>query len=172
MNVLILVLRIIHIGSGVFWAGSAMLAASFIEPTVRKSGPDGAKFMQALARAGYARAMFGAGILTVLAGLSLYWIASGGLRLAWITTPQGLTLGLGGLTAITALGVGYFVQFRTIGRLQALGGQVQAAGGAPTPEQGAEMAAAAATLRSAGVWNAGLLGFTVLCMAAAQELFF
>ncbi len=172
MNVTILVLRIIHITFGVFWAGSAMLAASFIEPTVRKAGPEGGKFMLGLARAGFARAMLGAGVITVLAGLSLYWIASGGLRLAWITSAQGLTLGLGGLSALVGLGVGYFLQFRTIARMQAIGGQVQAAGGTPTPEQGAEMAQASQTLRSAGVLNAGLLGFTVLCMAAAQELFF
>jgi hypothetical protein len=113
-----------------------------------------------------------AGGLNIVAGFILYWTASGHLRLAWITSGQGLALTLGGLSAIVAMVVGLGVAGRTVGRLQAVGAEVQAAGGPPSPEQAAHMASLSERLRSAGVWNAGLLVFTVLAMAGAQELFF
>lgn len=172
MNAYLLILRIIHILSGVFWAGSTLVFATYIEPSIRASGPEGGKVMQRLAAAGYSKAMAVAGSLTVLAGLLLYWTASGHLRLAWVTSGQGLALSLGGLSAIIALVIGYFVQFRAIARMQAIGASVAAAGGPPSPEQGAEIASLRERLRNAGVWNAGLLAFTVLAMASAQELFF
>jgi hypothetical protein len=108
----------------------------------------------------------------VLAGLLLYWTASGNLRLAWITSGQGLALTLGGLSAIIALVIGFAVQSKAVKRMGAIGAAIQAAGGPPSPEQAAEMAGLSEKLRNAGVWNAGLLAFTVLAMAGAQELFF
>ncbi len=172
MNVYLLVLRWIHILSGVFWAGSTLVFATYIEPSIRASGPEGGKVMQRLAAAGYSKAMAIAGGLTVLAGLLLYWTASGHLRLAWITTGQGLALTLGGLSAIVALVIGFSIQSKAVKRMGAIGAAVQAAGGPPSPEQAAEMATLSERLRNAGVWNAGLLAFTVLAMAGAQELFF
>jgi hypothetical protein len=172
MNAYLLVLRVIHILSGVFWAGSTFLMASYVEPSIRNAGPEGGKVMQGIAARGYARVMAIAGGLAILAGLLLYWTASGHLRLAWITSGQGLALTLGGLSAIVAMVVGLGVAGRTVARLQALGAEVQAGGGPPSPEQAAEMAMLSGRMRSAGVWNAGLLAFTVLAMAAAQELFF
>jgi hypothetical protein len=172
MHVYLLILRWIHILSGVFWAGSTFLMATHIEPSIRASGPEGGKVMQRIAARGYAMVMGVAGGLNIVAGFILYWTASGHLRLAWITSGQGLALTLGGLSAIVAMVVGLGVAGRTVGRLQAVGAEVQAAGGPPSPEQAAHMASLSERLRSAGVWNAGLLVFTVLAMAGAQELFF
>ncbi len=171
MNVYLLVLRWIHILSGVFWAGSTFLMATFIEPSIRGSGPEGGKVMQKIAARGYARVMGIAGGLAILAGLLLYWTASGHLRLAWIMSGQGLALTLGGLSAIIAMFVGIGLAGRTVGRMQALGAEIQASGGPPSPEQAAQLASLGEQLRNAGVWNAGLLAFTVLAMAGAQEFF-
>lgn len=51
MNFYLIVPRLIHIGSGVFWAGAAVMIAAFLEPTVRAAGPEGGRFMQRLAAA-------------------------------------------------------------------------------------------------------------------------
>ena len=45
MNTLVLVLRLLHIISGVFWAGSTMLAVFFVEPTAKAFGAAGERFL-------------------------------------------------------------------------------------------------------------------------------
>lgn len=172
MDAYLLILRWIHILSGVFWAGSTFLMAIIIEPSIRSMGPDGGAVMQRIAARGYARIMTIAGTLTIAAGLLLYWTASGHFRWAWITSGQGLALTLGALAAIAAMGIGGAVAGRTVSQMQALGAEIRAAGGPPTPEQAAKLASFSERLRTAGVWNTGLLAFTVLAMAGAQELFF
>jgi uncharacterized membrane protein len=45
------VLRILHVAAGVFWAGGAIVFASFVEPNASALGPAGIPFMQRLAGA-------------------------------------------------------------------------------------------------------------------------
>lgn len=44
MDVVAIVLRIVHIVSGVFWVGGAALFFFYLEPTINKLGPDAEKF--------------------------------------------------------------------------------------------------------------------------------
>ena len=39
MNVEMVIVRIVHIGSGMFWAGSALFLAFVLEPNLRTLGP-------------------------------------------------------------------------------------------------------------------------------------
>ena len=39
MDVLMIVLRLIHIGTAVFWGGSAFFMVSFLTPAVQAAGP-------------------------------------------------------------------------------------------------------------------------------------
>ena len=48
MDTTTIALRVLHIGCGVFWAGAAMMLVGFVEPTVRRMGPEGGRFMQHL----------------------------------------------------------------------------------------------------------------------------
>lgn len=171
MDLYVIVLRLVHVLAGVLWVGGVWVLAGFVEPTSRSLGPDGGRFMQRLVPR-FSTAMLWSATLAVLSGLLLYWRASGGLRLAWITTGTGLALTVGGLAALGASYFGFWVVNRTGRRLMALGAAIQAQGAPPTPEQGAEMAALQERIRQGGVWTAALLVVTVVGMAAGQYLFF
>ncbi len=53
MNLLIVLLRLVHIVLGVLWVGMIAFMVVFLTPALRDAGPDGAKVMMALQRAGW-----------------------------------------------------------------------------------------------------------------------
>jgi uncharacterized membrane protein len=170
MDAITIVLRLIHIFAGVFWAGSTLTLAGFVEPAARAAGPEGARFIQRLA--GQTRFTFFAGLaapLTILAGLALYWRDSG-LRPEWILTPSGLGFTVGGLAGIIAFVLGFAVMAPTSGQVAALGKEMQAAGGPPNPAQVTKMQALQEKLHNGGIWEAVLLAIAVIAMATARYL--
>ena len=99
MNILVIVLRLIHVLGGVFWVGSALVNAFFLAPAVAATGEAGQKMMGfMITKAHFSVRITVAAILTVLAGLALYWHDSGGLTSGWTTSAAGLGFGLGGLS--------------------------------------------------------------------------
>jgi len=169
----ILLLRIVHIFSGVFWAGAAFVFAGFIEPTVRQSGAEGGRFVQRLSsQTRYPVFMGIAAILATGSGLWMFWIDSGRLNSAWLATGTGLALATGGLCGTIAAVIGFTVQFRSTTRLEVLGKTVQGSGAPPTPAQAQEILLLQGRLRASGRWLAGLLAITVLAMATARYLVF
>lgn len=168
MDILTIVLRIVHIFSGVFWVGSAWMFEFFISPTVEALGPDGGNFMGYL----MTRRRMGifitiAAVLTVLAGWTLFFIHYG---IAGLSTPVGVTFALGGIIGIVALAVGGAVTGPTASKMSKLGGEIAAAGKPPTPEQQAEMGKLQKRLKTAGLWTAILTSLALLMMASARYL--
>jgi uncharacterized membrane protein len=136
----VVLLRLIHILSGVFWVGGILVFARFIFPAARALGPAAGPVMDQLVRVRkLPRALILAGVFSVLSGIGLYWRDSMGFRSEWMGTPTAMVFGVGGLLAITALVIGVTVNAPTAQRLAALAGTIQAQGGAPTPEQEAEV---------------------------------
>ena len=171
MDIVVLVLRLLHIFGGVFWVGGTFMLAGYIEPTVRATGPEGGKFMQRLAgQSGFTQAMSVAGVANVLAGILLYWRDSGGLQLTWITTGTGLTFTLGGLLGIIAAVIGFGVSGAASRQLAELGKQIAAAGGPPAPDKLAQMQTLQAKLRQGGQINAVVMSVVLLCMSLARYL--
>lgn len=170
MDLYIAVLRVLHIGAGVLWAGATFFLVSFLIPTVQASGPEGGRFMQRLAAGPYPRAITGAAIVTILSGLLLYWRDSAGLQAEWIGSAFGLTLTLGTAAGLIAFLRGVIVTKPIADRLGEVGTAVAAAGAPPTPQQMAEMQQLQAKLTTGARIVAYLLGFTVLAMAAARYL--
>lgn len=166
MNWLIIVLRLIHILFGVFWAGSIFFIVSFMLPTARAAGPAGAPFMQRFARAGFVNAALGSGALTALAGFGLMWAVSNGDS-AWFGSPTGIVLSIGALAALVTLAIGFFVQRPTMGRMKAIAIAIEQ-NGAPTPEQAAELPLLQAKMGKVARTAAWLLAITVVCMAVAR----
>jgi len=170
VDVLLIVLRLIHVGFGVFWAGAIFFLVSFVLPAAREAGPAGGPYMRRFAQSSFVNALAGSGVLTVLSGAWLLWIVSGNMNPAWMGSPQGVALSVGGLAAIVGLGIGLSVSRPAGMRMGVLAAAIEAAGGQPTPEQAAELPALQARMGRAGRWVAMLLGVAVVCMAVARYL--
>lgn len=170
MDIVMIVLRLIHISTAMFWAGTAFFIVSFLEPAIQAAGPEGAKVMQRLALSPFPRALPGIGGLTVLSGLTMYWRDSGGFQLNWITTPTGLGFTFGALMGLTSLVIGALVTAPAINQLAAIARQAIASGKPPTPEQLKEIPGLQVKISTGSVWNAIFLALAILGMASARYL--
>jgi len=168
MLTLLLVLRVIHILGGVFWAGSSFLMTGFIEPVVRAAGDDGRRFMQRFnATSRFTTVIAAAAGATVVAGLWMMDIVSAGSS-AFFETGRGLGLTIGMLAGILAFILGFVMQNRPLRRMAAIGSTVAASGGPPTPAQATQLENLMGTVRLGGRLVAGLLLITVVTMATAR----
>jgi hypothetical protein len=147
--------------------GGAALFFFYLEPTMNKLGPDAEKFVDEMINRRKAPIYFVTfSTLNVLTGVILYWRDFGGIA----TSPYGLALGLGGLAALVAWLGGNLLIPRTIGQLNAVVGEVSAAGGPPSDALAARMHATQQRLRLIGLIDIALLLFAVAAMAAARYL--
>jgi uncharacterized membrane protein len=171
MDLLVVILRLIHIFVAVFCAGGAFLLVSFIQPSVIATGDEGRKFMQHLGLKTRLSPAFGvAGVLTMLSGLILYYNIfqndfGGAMR-----SPYGISLSFGALCGIIALVSGFYLQARSTVRMQALTAEIATAGGPPTPDQLAEMGILGKRLAVGGRITATLLTLALIGMSAAEAL--
>ncbi|HWP38292.1 MAG TPA: hypothetical protein VNL18_12145 [Gemmatimonadales bacterium] len=168
MSTLILVSRIVHIGLGVFWAGSLVFMAVFLEPSVRGAGPDGAKVMQQLMKRNLLNVMPVVALLTIISGIMLYWKIDSSFRL-WMSSAYHFALAAGGVIAIVAFVIGVFIMRPAVLRAGAI---AQAAMQLPEgAEREGKMAAVMALRRRSAVAGrvvAALLSITVITMAVAR----
>jgi hypothetical protein len=166
MQFIIIVLRLVHIVAGAFWVGSALMIALVLLPGLRKAGPGSERV---LPMAQISRALSIASLLTTVAGLLLYVLLS---RFAWgwIVSPAGIGLTLGSLAGLAAFLLGLLSTGPTAKKLAALGGQIQAAGGPPTPQQMAELSRLQAKLSTSSKWSTGLAAAALALMAVARYL--
>jgi len=132
INMLVPVLRFLHIVAGVIWAGSALLTSFFIGPAIGATGDAGKQFAAHLmTKTSFSKFMMISGLSTVLAGTILYGISSNWFRSGWMFSGQGIGFGIGAIAGILALIFGAMVG-NDNGALAMLGAQIQ---GKPTPEQ-------------------------------------
>ncbi|MGD8278873.1 MAG: hypothetical protein PVH00_12630 [Gemmatimonadota bacterium] len=168
MDVLLICARVLHVFLGVFWAGTLIFIATFMGPSVRDAGPDGAKVMAGLMRRRFLDIMPAAAVLTVLSGLYLYWRVSGGFEPEWMGSAAGMTYGIGAVAALIALGLGLGILRPAMLKAAALG---QSVAGAPPEERDRALAAAQALRARAGAVGqviAVLLAIAVITMAIAR----
>ena len=170
-SALMVVLRLIHIICGVFWAGTAMASAWFILPASRAMGQPGGAFMQQLMFRQKLRVYVAAAMgLTVLSGLTMYirmWMITDG---AWNASRMGMTLGAGALAGIIAGALGGTAVGKYGQRLMDLGTAVQASGGPPTDDQRREIESLQGKMYSTFRVIAVLLLIAVAAMASARYL--
>ena len=171
MDTYMIVLRIVHILAGVFWVGAALTTILFLQSTAREVGPAAGPFMAHLAgKKHLVDWVLRAAGLTILAGALMYWRVSGGLDGDWLTSAPGISLTIGALCAIAAFSLGLSVVRPTIMSTLAIGREVAATGGPPTPEQGAQLQALQKRGKSVGQVIVPLLIVAVSGMAAARYL--
>ena len=170
MDPLMLVLRLFHIIAGALWFGSAFLFTGFVGPSAAETAPASGVVMSAVVKKRRAAEVIKwLAITTVLAGWAM-WIKfalSAGVDV-WVTSTYGLVLTIGGLLATAAAYFGITGIGNNVEKLVALGDEIAASGGPPTPEQGAEMGRLGAEIKKHGQIDIVLLFLAVAAMATAQ----
>jgi uncharacterized membrane protein len=169
MTGLMIVLRIIHIFSGIFWVGTNFFMILFFVPSVRSAGPAGGAVMGKLVASKFSTTIGIAALLTVLAGLTMYGLDSKGFQIEWIAGPSGIVLTIGAVAGILAAGVGLGMQKPISDRMAAVQKEIAAGGGSPTPEQIKELQSLQVRLARASKIAVFLMIIAVLGMVMARE---
>ncbi len=117
----IILLRIVHIVSGVFWVGSALFVARFLLPSLRAVGPAAGPVMQQLNQTRKLPVyLMGAMLLTILSGITLIMHDSSVSQGAFMSSSTGRVFGVGGLLALIAGIVGLSVNMPAARRMTQL----------------------------------------------------
>jgi uncharacterized membrane protein len=117
-----LTLRLIHILGGIFWVGSLMYTSFFLVPVVRSSPAVAGQVMAGLQRRRLFLILPIVALLTILSGIRLLMIASGGFSDAYLSTAPGRAYSVGGVAAIVAFLLSLIVSrpaFVHVGKLSA-----------------------------------------------------
>jgi uncharacterized membrane protein len=166
---MMIVLRLIHILAGVFWAGTVFFFASFLLPSMRDAGPAaGAISKQLIVVRKYPRAILIIAILTVLSGFALYGMDVSRSAGAFARSRSGMVFGIGGFAALLTIIIGMIIMTPTANKMAALGAAIQAGGRPPTPEQAAEQARLQAKMGMGTQVGAVLLLVATICMAIGR----
>jgi uncharacterized membrane protein len=169
MNLAVLISRILHVGVGVFWAGTIFFVVFLLEPSVRSVGPDGSKVMQALQKRGMLTILPVAAVVTILSGGYLYWRLIHDFGMEWVATPFGTALTVGAVASLVAFGQGFLFMRPVMIRVGKLGARL---GDVSDPEEREALLSEIAELktcsRNHSRWVAVWLGIAVVTMAVAR----
>lgn len=169
MTYFIWLLRILHIGAGVFWVGGSLVTMFFVGPTVGATGEAGQKFMGHLVNNMKLSARLSAAAgTTVLAGAILYWIDSQGFSSSWMKSGAGIGFTIGAVFAVIGFVFGIMVggANKALGQL---GAQIQ---GKPTPEQMTQLQTLQKQIATYSRITGPALILAVIFMAIARYLHF
>jgi putative copper export protein len=162
-----LLLRLIHVVGGAFWVGAMFFFVIFLEPTMRRAGPEGGRMMMRMAMSKFPPTIALVGGLTVLSGLRLYQKAVSA-NAAWATTRMGMTLGIGGAAAIIALLIGLIFTRPAGNRMAAVAREIESGGAPPTTEQLASLQTIRSRLMGSSHAVATFMLIAIVCMAIAR----
>lgn len=171
MDLFQIVLRVLHIASGVFWVGTAWFFFAFVEPTTKAIGPAAGPFMHHIvSRRSITKVITAVSTINVLVGALLYWRVSGGLSQAWLQSGTGIGFTFGAVCAIVAWLIGLTMIGPTVEKIDAAATEMAAAGRPPTPEEMGRFGALQHRLHRLGQADVTLLAGAVLGMATARYL--
>ncbi len=163
----IILLRLLHIFFGVFWAGALFYMSMFILPA-SNAIPEGGKFMQQLARTNRLPVvMMLAATISILSGILLMWKLYD-FNSTWMGSDMGMLFSTGGAFAVIAYLIGFMVNMPTVAKISSIGKSVAVSGGTPTPEQIQTMNKLRGKLSSAIRITAILIAASVICMSVAR----
>lgn len=165
----ILVLRVIHVLGGMFWVGGMFFNSFFLMPAMVSAGPAAGPVMGGLQRRKLFVVLPIIAILTILAGIRLLWITSGGFTPAYFTTGRGITFAASGGAAILAFLLGMIVTRPIAGRMGTLRQEMGATQDAQARSRlEAEMSRLQRRMQSMGILLNALLLFAALGMAVGR----
>ena len=166
-----LLARFVHVVTGVAWAGALVFIAWILLPAIRATGAAGGALMQQLVRVQRLPVyLMLLAILTILSGLTLFWLDATAFGKAWMHTGPGRTFSAGGALAILTAIFGMAVNTPAAKKMGALIGSIQAAGASPSPEQAAEIGRLQNRLFRATQAASVLILLAVICMGVARYI--
>ena len=169
MQAELLVLRLIHVIGGIFWVGSGLFTSFFLFPVLTQSGPAAAAIMTGLQRRKMMVILPINAIVTMLAGIRLMQITSGGLSRAYFASPMGKTYAVAGMAAILSFLMGIIIARPGTLRLTRLT-QMAASGEQDREKLAAEMRAVQQRIKIASLIAMVLLLLSAAGMAVARYL--
>jgi hypothetical protein len=105
MNWLMIVLRLVHIGSGAMWVGMMAFMTFYLTPALAEVGPDAGKVMQALQKQKIMIVMPVIALLTIISGIWMMMRLYAGPS-DFAASRMGMALNVGALSAIVAFLIG------------------------------------------------------------------
>jgi uncharacterized membrane protein len=168
IDVLQIVLRIVHIGAGIFWVGSVAFLTFFLQPAVGALGSQGGAVMGFINDRQKLPAIIGASaLLTMAAGIWLYWRESDGFDGDWISSDVGIAFTVGAIAAIIVFVLSIALVRPMTERMRSL---AVSAEGAPSPQQAHQIATLQRKMRGIALLNMLLLIVAVIAMVSAENL--
>ena len=169
MAIGIIVLRLIHVGSAIMWAGGSIFIERFVEPTSNELGKASAPFYAGMMKRGLTVYFPIVALLTVLAGSILYWIDANGNVIGYLTGGgAGTAFGIGGIAAWLGFLVGGAMIGPNASKLAKANAAMAESG--ETPELLAQVAAASKAIHTAGRFGLVMLAIAIVTMATARYL--
>jgi uncharacterized membrane protein len=169
----VILLRLVHVAASIGWAGGTFIFFFFVQPAGRALAPSGMEVVRHMIGKGrFSLFMNWMGTLTVVSGLLLIWQSTRGHLGAWVGTGPGLGFALGSLAGVAMWLVGTLAVKPRAERMTALGAEIAAAGGPPSPPQAAEMQAIGQALGTLGKVNVALVSVSLILMATARYWLF
>lgn len=164
-------LRLAHVVGGVFWVGAMATLAWFLMPAARAMGPQGGEMLRrvVLEQKLSVYLMTAMGV-TLLSGFLLYGQLAEVGGAAWMQSRPGMAFGAGGVASLLGVALRFTVGIRTQGRIAALGAEMQAAGGPPSPALAERMGALQRRAGRIASASASLLLFAAAAMGVARYL--
>ncbi len=165
-QILIWILRIIHIVGGVFWVGGSLVMTFFVVPSVGTLGESGQKFVGHLMNnLKYSSRMAAASGSAVLAGAILFGLdARAGA--AWARSSFAIGLSIGAAFALIGFVLGILIS-RSSKAMAQLAAQIQ---GKPTSEQLTRMQSIQKQQATYSIVTSVALVLAVVFMAIARYL--
>jgi len=171
MDPALILLRVVHIGSAMLWFGGAVIGTFYLAPITKALGPAAQPFLDAMTRRGIGILFPTAAALTVLSGAAFYWRDSGGLQIAWITSPSGLAFTAGGLAAFASFVGGMILVGPSMAAQSAVQNELARSGrGTPDAGQQARLDRADRLMQLATRIDFPLIAFAALTMAVGRYL--
>jgi uncharacterized membrane protein len=167
----LILLRVVHVGSAMVWFGGAIIGGFFLQPAAKALGSAGQPFMDQLMNRRRMGVFFPVvAALTILSGAGFYWIDSGGLNAAWITSPTGLAFTIGAIAAIATFVGGLVLIGPSVAEQTAVQNELAVVGGEPTPAQRERLELADRRMQLANRIDLPLILVAGLMMAVARYL--
>ena len=165
MNVEFVIVRVVHIGFGVFWAGSALFMAIILEPRLRALGPAIQRPVMAALVPIMGPAMAISAIITMGAGVYLVIRLRGSRLDEFFDTGWGWAIFIGFVASVAAFAAG-LTTMALANRMLRMGREME--GRPPTPEEAGQLQRLAGLVPHLARAAAALVLIAVVTMASAR----